>query len=155
MQNSPATIQKALYWFNKQDKSWLEHIEDSNTIVKMYLNSQKKSEEDSKFQTQVEKFSAREKIGATLISNDFSEKKIINSESLHTKTLENSNPFSNLTKFQSKNLSLKTTPPSQIFTLDEKSLQNLEETKKELNLQSTQEALRLLIQLGKKTLNRL
>ena len=54
--SSPATIQKALYWLNKQDENWSKHIKDSNTAVKMYLKSHKKPSQASPFQKKLEKF---------------------------------------------------------------------------------------------------
>ena len=55
--NSLATIQKALYWLNKQDQNWSHHIKDSNIAVKMYLKSQKKeSEACSEFQKKLENY---------------------------------------------------------------------------------------------------
>ena len=47
--NTPATIQKALYWLYQQEE-WSQHITDSNTAVKMYLKAHKKEEELSLFQ---------------------------------------------------------------------------------------------------------
>ena len=49
----------------------------------------------------------------------------------------------------------KTIQKNNSFTLDEKSRLALEQTKKELNIENDNEALKLLIQLGKKSLNRL
>ena len=132
---SENTLQKALHWLNKQDHNWPQHIKDSNIAVQMYLKSQKTEEEkELSFQKELKEFLSQDP-GA--VSTDFNK-----SPSAKTKTApsqKTARPF----------LSEKT------FTLDEKSLQALEQTKKELNIQSKEEALRLLIQLGQKSLNRL
>ena len=186
MSNSPATIQKALYWLNKQDHNWPQHIEDSNTAVKMYLKSQKGQTEPSEFQKKLEKFCSKEKEGAFLIADSsFDKKQELKSQTsflkasppqnLHQKKTAAIKKERSWTACESKSFAgLQAAPPHlkpaplkevlfsessglgpQTFVLDERSLQSLEETKKEWNLQSSQDALRLLIQAGEKSLNRL
>ena len=184
MTNSPATIQKALYWLSKQDQNWSQYIEDSNTAVKMYLKSQKRQTESSKFQKKLEKFCSKEKEGAFLIAAaSFDKKQELKSQTsflkeappqkshqkketaikkewiyCESKSFAGSKPLALHRKSAPSKEALFSESSSlspQTFALDKRSLQSLEETKKEWNLQSSQEALRLLIQAGEKSLNRL
>ena len=135
---SKNTLKKALHWLDEQDNNWIEHIKDSRVAVQMYLKSQKKEEEGTGFQKELKAF--LKEPGA--VSMDFQ-------KSPPAKTapyMENSSKFSSL-KLEK--------PLKNSFTLDEKSWQALKQAKIELNLQSNEEALRLLIQLGQKSLKRL
>ncbi|MCZ0932272.1 MAG: hypothetical protein OXJ52_03860 [Oligoflexia bacterium] len=131
---SENTLKKALHWLDKQDHNWPQHIKDSNIAVQMYLKSQKKEEEESSFQKELQEFLSQD-TGA--VSTDFN--KSPSAKAVTAPIQKNTRPF----------LETKT------FVLDEKSLQALERAKKELNIQSEEEALRLLIQLGQKNLSRL
>ena len=143
---SKPTVLKALHWLNQQPHNWAEHIKDSNIAVKMYLKSQntKNQEEEPSFKKEMQQFLKEDKnseeeepAGAVLIkkssppvdwpsdSSDFKEKQ-------PTLSLEKKHPA---------------------FFLDEKSRGTLEKVKKELNIEQDQEALRVLIQLGQRSLN--
>ncbi|MDE0091786.1 MAG: hypothetical protein OXN83_00700 [Oligoflexia bacterium] len=130
---SENTLKKALHWLDKQDHNWPQHIKDNRIAVQMYLKSHKKEEEkESFFQKELQGFLNQE-TGA--VSTDFKK-----SPSAKQSTA----PCQETKSFKSSS-----------FSLDEKSLQAIEKTKKELNIQNEEEALRLLIQLGQKSLNRL
>ena len=138
--HSKNTLKKALHWLDEQDNNWTEHIKDSRVAVQMYLKSQKKEEEDDSFQKELKAF--LKEPGAVSMALK---------KSPPAKTapfLENSAKLPD-TKAENQ-LKNKNT-----FSLDEKSQQALEQAKAELNLQSNEEALRLLIQLGQKSLKRL
>ena len=138
---SENTLKKALHWLDKQEEDWPQYIKDSNIAVQMYLKSQTKEEKEnpSPFQKELQSFLGSD-TGA--VSTDFNK-----SPSAKATTAPfQKNPLSFLETKSSKN---------NTFILDEKSLQALEQTKKELNIENDEEALRLLIQLGKKSLNRL
>ena len=142
---SEPTVLKALHWLNQQPHNWAEHIKDSNIAVKMYLKSQNKKnqEEEPPFKKEIQQFLKEDKnsekeepAGAVLIkkssppanwpsdSSDFKERQPV--------LLEEKHPA---------------------FFLDEKSWDALEKVKKELNIEQDQEALRVLIQLGQRSLN--
>ena len=127
---SESDFKKAMHWLNKQDHNWPQHIKDKNIAVQMYLKSQKK--EESSFNKELEPFLSQE-TGA--VSTDFKQ-----SPSAPAPVQKNSQ-----TCYKKPTT----------FTLDKKSLQALDQIKKEFNIQSDEEALRLIIQLGLKSLNRL
>ena len=136
---SKNTLKKALHWLDEQDNNWIEHIKDSRVAVQMYLKSQKKEEEGTGFRKELKAF--LKEPGA--ISMDFQ-------KSSPAKTA----PYiENKLRFPKENN--KNTRNQNTFSLDEKSWQALEQAKMELNLQNDEEALRLLIQLGQKSLKRL
>ena len=138
--HSKNTLKKALNWLDEQDNNWTEHIKDSRVAVQMYLKAQKKEEEGADFQKELKAF--LKEPGA--VSMDFKK-----SPSAKTAPyLKNSAMFPN-TKAENRLKSKDT------FSLDEKSQQALEQAKAELNLQSDEETLRLLIQLGQRSLSRL
>jgi len=56
MQNSVASIQKALYWLSSQDENWTRHIKDSNIAVQMHTKAQAQKEVNSSFQKKIESF---------------------------------------------------------------------------------------------------
>lgn len=135
---SEKTLKKALHWLGQQDHGWPQHIKDSNVAVQMYLKSNKDKKKENSFQKELQEF-LNEDIGA--VSTDFSSQP----------------PAKNFieTAPKSKPPFLEQSPiKNNSFCLDEKSRQSLELVKKELNIQSDQEALRLLIQLGQKSLSR-
>ena len=137
---SENTLKKALHWLDEQDHGWSQHIKDSNVAVQMYLKSHKKEEpEENPFQKEMKSFLS-EDIGA--VSTDF--KQSPPAKDFNKLSLKSAEPFLETNSFKNNS-----------FSLDEKSLQSLELVKKELNIKSNEEALRLLIQLGQKSLNRL
>ena len=150
--HSETTVKKALHWLNEQDNDWSKHIKDSNIAVKMYLKSQKKERESSS-QKEIQNSFLKE-TGAVL--KNFSAQK---SPPANFSPAENFDSLKNLRKSkldkEDSNLSEQTKPSEEVLHLDEKSRQALKQTKKELNLESEKEVLRLLIQLGRKSLNKL
>ena len=136
---SANTLKKALHWLDKQDHGWSQHIKDSNVAVQMYLKSKQTEKEESSFQKEIKGF-LNEGLGA--VSTDFNRSPPAKTEIAPSQK--------NPADFY-ETASLK----SNAFSLDEKSLQSLKLAKKELNVKSDQEALRLLIQLGEKNLRRL
>jgi len=150
------TVLKALNWLNKQPENWAEPIKDTNIAVKMYLKSQNKwnkqkstfSKEIKQLLTKEENFKGEEPFGAVLtnkLSENFKEKASPSADQpLPNPLSEDNTDHLFLEKKESRS-----------FFLDEKSLNALEKTKKELNLESEQETLRLLIQLGRKSIEKL
>ncbi|MCY4320851.1 MAG: hypothetical protein OXC37_00380 [Bdellovibrionaceae bacterium] len=137
---SKNTLKEAFNWLDKQEHNWSKYIKDSNIAIQMYMKSQKEKEKKkTNFQKELQGF-LKENIGA--ISTDFNNQPPANKLRA---------PFEkNIPSFlENKDLQNKA------FTLDEKSLQALEKTKKELNISCNKEALKILIQLGQKSLNRL
>ena len=153
------TVLKALHWLNKQPDNWVEHIKDTNIAVKMYLKSQNKcnkqksttfSKEITQLLTKDEGFKSEEPLGAFL------------TDRLPAECKEEQKPSPPADQLVSSSLSednadhlFPEKKKSQSFFLDEKSLHSLEKTKKELNMESEQETLRLLIQLGQKSIEKL
>ena len=135
---SENTLKKALHWLDQQDQGWPQHIKDRNIAVQMYLKSQKQEEEESSFPKELQNFLGPN-MGA--VSTDFNKRPPAKA----TAPLQEDN----------KRLFEKEAGPNKPPRLDEKSLQALKTAKKELNIQSDEEALRILIQLGRKNLNRL
>jgi len=175
-ENSPATVQKALHWLYKQDENWSKHIKDSNTAVKMYLKSHKKVTPPSQFQKKLSAvceadFAVQIKNNTVKESSKTFQKFSKNfNNSLSAGTPE-SPPQKDLSQKYLRNpgvpadklpfFSKKEAPcqedqqEGQDVRLDPRSLQTIEDIKKEWNLKSLEESLRLLIQAGKKSLNRL
>ena len=135
---SETTLKKALYWLDQQDHGWPQYIKDSRIAVQMYLKSQKK-EEESLFQKELKEF-LDPNMGA--VSTDFN--KSPSAQAVSAPSQKNTTSVLEISGLKNS-----------VFTLDEKSLLALAQTKKELNIKSDKEALRLLIQLGQKSLSRL
>ena len=156
------TVLKALHWLNKQPDNWAEHIKDTNIAVKMYLKSQNKCDKQSNKQkstfskeitqllTKDEEFKNEEPLGAFLTNKLPAEYK-----EEQTPSPPADQPFSSpLSEDKANHLFLEK-KEARSFFLDEKSLNSLEKTKKELNMKNEQETLRLLIQLGRKSIEKL
>lgn len=156
---SDPTVVKALHWLNQQPDNWAEHIKDSNIAVKMYLKSQKQNKaKESSFKKEIKQFlkkdtkteEEQEPTGAFLRKNHkplfdphwTENPKISPSADSKSSSIEKEEPL--LKRKEQK-----------LFSLDEKSLEALKKTIKELNIHSEQEALRMLIQLGRKNLEKL
>ena len=135
---SENTLKKALHWLDQQDQGWPQHIKDRNIAVQMYLKSQKQEEEESSFPKELQDFLGPN-MGA--VSTDFNKRPPAKATAPCPE---------NKKSFFEKEAGL-----NKPLLLDEKSRQALEMAKKELNIQSDEEALRLMIQLGRKSLNRL
>lgn len=155
---SEQTVLKALNWLDKQPDNWSEHIKDSNIAVKMYLKSQGKNKERKlAFTKEIKQFLKTEDEEAS----PFREKILEEKEPLGAfLTKQTASPPANWPS----NISFPTQekePPilkeekSLVELLDEKSRQALKTTKSQLNLEQEEEALKLLIQLGRNCLEKL
>lgn len=120
------TVKKAMSWLEQQPSGLSQSIKDVNTAVELYLRNQKDTEAETstKFTKELKKFCDQESLP--------------DSEALPP---AHSAPFS-----------FAETESSFEESLDIKSQNLLKQTAEELNLSSPQEALRLLIQLGYKSL---
>lgn len=161
-QQSRQTLQKALHWLEKQPGNWSELIKDSDVAVKMYLKSQNKSSINSKenWVKEVSPFLKPEPDKLDSIETQSFRKKEVfsltkkdspsNNSDISRKG-QNSPPADWADLLPQK----KTSTQKKAFFLDQVSLSALEKTKKELNLEKEEEALRLLIQLGQQSLKKL
>lgn len=147
----PVILKEALHWLNQQPDNWAEYIKDSNIAVKMYLKSQNRRNKSS-FQKEIQQFVTKEEqknlkepAGAVLAKKPPPPLAPVKSPPSPPLDWLSSRPA------PLKELEKKTEP---IF-LDQKSLEALENTKRELNIKDEEEALRLLIQIGRKSLNKL
>ena len=86
--NTPATIQKALYWLYQQEE-WPQHITDSNTALKMYLKAHKKDKETSSFQKNLG--TVCENLGVPI--KNLAEKKTFSESSPQKKAFSKKTPF--------------------------------------------------------------
>ena len=158
-QHSKQTLLKALHWLDQQPDNWSEHIKDSNLAVKMYLKSQNKEEKTSSLAKELSPF----------VKKGTEERASQKTEAFLKESFEKKEPSPKLSLSQNKDLS----PPAdwskllpkkkeeislssnKSLCMDELSQKALEQTKKDLNLQKEEEALRLLIQLGRKSLQKI
>ena len=135
-QYSKSTLKKALCWLDKQDHGWSQHVKDSQVAVQMYLKSNKKEEEEeNSFQEELKSF-LNEDLGA--VSTDFNRSPPAKKR---TQPPQQTQAFLEASSLKDNS-----------FCLDKKSLESLELVRKELNIQSREEALRLIIQLGERNL---
>ena len=158
---------KALHWLNNQPNHWAQHITDSKVALKMYLKSQNKKQKPSNnFSKEINKvLKAKKEEKAPFQTQSLTQKEDIGA--FLTKRKE---PLvSSLSKKQSQSLPAKTKPVKekeeelvllekkevQPFYLDEISLQTVKQIKKNLNMEQEEEVLRLLIQLGQHSLQKL
>lgn len=180
-ENSPATVQKALHWLYRQDENWPKHIKDSNTAVKMYLKSQKTEKPSSQFQKKLSAvceadFAVQIKNNTVKESSKTFQKLSKNFNNTLSAGTPESPPQKDLAQKDptQKDLRSPGVPADKLpffsekedpcqegqqegqdVRLDPRSLQTIEDIKKEWNLKNFEESLRLLIQAGKKSLNRL
>ena len=171
---SKQIILKALKWLDSQPGNWAELIKDQNIAVKMYLKSQRKNkEEESSFKKELSPFlktetkesspfkeqSPEQELGAFLKNkpetpSPLKEELFRGREALKNKAFLENRPVLESQNVLDKTQALESQKQEAVF-LDEKSLQALEKTKQQLNLQKEEEALRLLIQLGRNSLEKL
>ena len=158
------TVLKALHWLDKQPNNWTEYIKDTNIAVKLYLKSQyKDNKAESNFTKEIKQFlktkdknsKSKEPVGAFLtnkqppsaLKSDFKKKQ--------SPLPPADRYFNNLLPTKEKDSSFLEAKAQRAFFLDEKSWESLEKTKKKLNVQNEEEVLRLLIQLGRNSLEKL
>ena len=157
------TVLKALHWLDQQPNNWTEHIKDTNIAVKMYLKSQhRNNKKKSTFTKEIKQFlktedknsKNKESVGAFLTKKQPS--------AFHSDFEKKQKPlppadghFSSLLSTEDKNRTFLEAKAQRAFFLDEKSWESLEKTKKKLNVQNEEEVLRLLIQLGRNSLEKL
>ena len=156
---SKSTMLKALRWLNEQPHHWASHIKDSNIAVHMYLKSQKQNKE-SEFKKEIQQF-----IKAPKIKNEEPPGAVLRKalKPYNRASPPASGPDSkqeaplffpaDQKRKESDPLVCSNQSSAEIF-LDKRSLEALEAVKRELNMQSRQEALKLLIQMGWKSLQR-
>lgn len=155
---SEQTVLKALHWLNRQPDNWSEHVKDSNVAVKMYLKSQKKNgKKESSFAKEV----------AQVLKTEVEESPPFRQEELKEEELgaflmnkpQTSSPANGSLHNSLFEEDIKTSvsegKKTLIDFLDERSLQTLKQTKSQLNIRSEEEALRLLVQLGRNCLEKL
>ena len=162
---SEQTILKALHWLDKQPDNWAEHIKDTNIAVKMYLKSQKPNPSNS-FTKEIKTFlKTKDKESASFQQQSPTEEELIDAF-LTNKEMplacssvsqnQKPSPPAKLSEFVSKEKEETLFPKEKMpFFLDKISLQTLEKTKQDLNIEKEEEALRLLIQLGRNSLQKL
>ena len=162
---SEQTVLKALQWLDKQPHNWANHITDTNIAVKMYLKSQKKQEWHSPFAKEIKKIIGAEKTenlnpqeeptGAFLIKQPLPSLNVLQQSVLQKQTSSPANFHSNKASCNKEEEDFfPEERKKQSFVLDEKSLQALEEVKKEFNIEKEEEALRFLIQFAQKSLKK-
>ncbi len=120
------TLSKALCWLEQQPKDWAHHI-NADTAVRLYLKAQNEEKEKKKKNSFVKEL------------NKYCDNNTISKEEISKNSLPSAEPL-NLNK--EINLSF----------LDSKSKDLVEKTKEGLNLSSSEEALRTLLQIGYKSL---
>ena len=153
--NNSKVLSKALHWLDKQPDNWDKYIKDSHVAIQMYLKAQAPKKKEC-FKKEIQKF-----LKPAIDKTSPSHNEIIKEEEA-TFLIKKENPSSALEKEDSSPPATdsffpkKKDPfcPEKFFFLDKKSIESLKETKKHLNIEKEDEALRVLIQIGKSTLQR-
>lgn len=160
-QHSKQTLLKALHWLDQQPDNWSEHIKDSQVAVQMYLKSQNKETKTStnctkefspflKKELKEDSSSGQKKAS----SDTLCEKKEASPKTSLSKESHSSPPADWIDLLPKKKEEISLSKNKSLY-LDEFSQKTLEQTKKDLNLPREEEALRLLIQLGRKALQKI
>ena len=146
-QHNRQTVQKALGWLRQQPQDLTGHITDVNLAVKLYLNSQKKEENNnSSFTEELQRLSGitqnkKEKQGITEIIEAHS------AAFIHQRSFSDSEEFLPEDPFPLENKEKKNKEERLSFLLDEKSKEALKKAQNQLNI-PMEETLKALIQLG-------
>ena len=147
LQHNRQTIQKALGWLRQQPQDLTSHITDVNLAVKLYLNSQKKEENNnSSFTEELQRLSGitqnkKEKQGITEIIEAHS------AAFTHQKSFSDSEEFLPEDTLPLENKEKENKEERLSFLLDKKSKEALEKAQNQLNI-PMEETLKALIQLG-------
>ena len=174
---SKALLKDVLRWLNLQPHQFATHIKDMDVAVKMYLKAHKHSKkpEEKKSQREEElkqllaqgangqkqsKKDGNQNAPAVVLTNkqysfDFSlpaSSGQQEAEDASKKMAKATAPVSSATAFSSSSPSLDA--KQSLFALDERSLQTLRKTKEDFNLEKDADALRLLIQMGRKQMDK-
>ena len=157
--HSKQTLLKALHWLDQQPDNWSEHITDSQVAVQMYLKSLKKEEGKSALAKELSPFVKKELKGFVPTQKESSSKSLFESKEKFPKLSfsneKSASPPADGNELLPKKKEEVSAFSRKSFYLDKFSQKTLEQTKKALNLKEEEEVLRLLIQLGQKSLQKI